>query len=62
MEMRYSRAWGLQPQLHTKELECLTGLPNLQSSHEPYPLPSPLPPMSIITLEPDGSMEENMNK
>ena len=35
MKMRCSRAWGLQPQWHIKELEHLTGLPNLQSSHEP---------------------------
>ena len=64
MEMRCLRAWGLQPQLYTKELEHLTGLPNPQSSHEPPPPPAPYPlwVLSHITLEPDGSMEENMNK
>ena len=42
MEMRCLRAWGLQPQLYTKELEHLTGLPNPQSSHEP-PRQAPYP-------------------
>ena len=44
MEMRCLRAWGLQPQLYTKELEHLTGLPNPQSSHVPPPPPQPPTP------------------